>query len=82
MSGARIEQVELAAAHDGVAELIVTLAFENGGKSLVTLDEYAARNLMAARGVDDADALRGTSWEYVRDALAAASSRHQLAAAG
>ena len=81
MSGAAIRKVELAAAHDGAAKLIVTLAFENGGRSLVTLDEFAARKLMEARGVDTPAQLEGTSWEYVRDALAAASSRYQASAA-
>jgi len=76
MSGAVIDAVQLAAAHDGVAELIVTLRFENGGTSLVTLDEYAARHLLEAHATADPDALIGTGWEPVRDALAAASSRY------
>ena len=43
MAGAKISEVRLGAAHDGDAELVVTLRFANGGQSLVSLDEYAVR---------------------------------------
>ncbi len=76
MSGAVISRVQLAAAHDGDAELILSLRFENGGESLVSLDEHAVRALMDAHGFDDPDALVGTGWEPVRDALAASSNRY------
>lgn len=75
MSDAVIHHVKVAAAHDGVAELIVTLRFGNGGESLVTLDEFATRRLMETSGAEDPEALTGTSWEQVRDALAASSAR-------
>jgi hypothetical protein len=76
MSGAVIQHVRVAAAHDGVAELIVTLGFENGGRSLVTLDEFATRKLMELTGADQPDDLAGAGWEHVRDALAASSARY------
>ena len=76
MSGAVIQHIQVAAAHDGVAELIVTLQFENGGRSLVTLDDYATHRLMELSGVEKAEALEGTGWEHVRDALAASSARY------
>ena len=76
MSSAVIKQVQIAAAHDGVAELIVTLAFENGGRSLVTLDEFATSKLMESTGAEQPEDLTGTSWEHVRDALAASSARY------
>lgn len=75
MSGPTISHVEIAAAHDGEAELVVTLTYENGGRSLVTLDEYGARALLDSCGTSNADGLIGASWEKVRDALVAASSR-------
>lgn len=75
MSSAVIQHVQVAAAHDGIAELIVTLAFENGGRSLVTLDEYATRKLLESTGAGQPEELTGTSWEHVRDALAASSAR-------
>jgi hypothetical protein len=77
MSSATISHVQLAAAHDGIAELIVTLTFENGGKSLVTLDECAAQHLMSSTGRNKPEELNGTGWEFVRDALAASSARYQ-----
>lgn len=75
MSGPTISRVQVAAAHDGDAELIVTLAFGNGGQSLVALDEYAVRALLAACAAQTADDLIGASWEQVRDALIASSGR-------
>jgi len=75
MSSATISEVRIAAAHDGEAELIVTLSFENGGQS-VTLDEFAARTLLSSCAVDSADGLIGASWVQVRDALVASSGRY------
>lgn len=76
MSGAKVSQVQIAAAHDGEAELVVTLSFENGGQSLVALDEFAARSLLASCAADSADGLIGARWEQVRDALVASSGRY------
>jgi hypothetical protein len=76
MTGAVIKHVQVAAAHDGVAELIVTLEFETGGQSLVTLDEHAAQKLIESTGVDSAEDLAGQGWEHVRDALASSSARY------
>jgi hypothetical protein len=79
MSGAVISQVRLGAAHDGVAELVVTLRYDNGGETLVALDRHAADHLYAACGVSRseaaAEAFIGQGWECVRDALAASSNR-------
>lgn len=76
MSAAIIHHVEVAAGHDGIAELNVTLEYENGGRALITLDEYATRILMQSTGVDDPEDLTGKGWEHVRDALAASSARY------
>ncbi|WP_225206428.1 hypothetical protein [Novosphingobium huizhouense] len=81
MSGATISEVRIAAAHDGDAELVVVLTFANGGKSQVTLDEYATRSLMAAANADHADQLVGLGWDKVRDALIASSNRFVAPAA-
>ena len=75
MSGAVISRVQLGAAHDGAAELVVTLRFVGGGETLVPLDHVAAGHLMTACGVADADALLGQGWERVRDALEISSNR-------
>ena len=50
MSGAVISRVQLAAAHDGEAEMVVTLRFENGGESLVPLDEAILTTLSGKGG--------------------------------
>ena len=76
MSGAVITDVRLGAAHDGEAELVVTLRFENGGCSMVALDHAAATALIDACGAQDPGALIGQGWEHVRDALATASQRY------
>lgn len=75
MAGATISEVRIAAAHDGEAELLVTLTFANGGQSLVTLDEFAARSLLASTNASTSDQLIGVGWNHVRDALIASSSR-------
>ncbi len=75
MSGAVISRVQLAAAHDGDAELVVTLRYENGGESLVPLDEHAVRALMESCGATGPDDLVGKGWGHVRDALEVASNR-------
>ncbi len=76
MSGATISRIEVAAAHDGDAELVVTLTYENGGNAHVPLDDFAARALLAACGKSAPDELIGASWERVRDALIASSARY------
>ena len=76
MSHAPISHVQIAAAHDGEAELVVTLSFDNGGQSLVALDEFAASKLLASCAAESADGLIGASWEKVRDALVASSGRY------
>ncbi len=76
MSEAVISAVRIAAAHDGEAELLVTLAFANGGTSQVALDEYAARTLLDTCKGTGPDDLVGVGWEHVRDALIASSKRY------
>ncbi len=81
MAGATIRAVRVGAAHDGAAELCLTLGFANGGQSLVTLDDHAARALLTACGATTVDALIGVDWVQVRDALIAASGRFAEVAA-
>ena len=82
MSGAVISRVQLGAAHDGDAEIVLTLRFDNGGETLVSLDHHAASHLMTACGADHPDALLGQGWERVRDALEASSNRYAAAGPG
>lgn len=81
MSGAVISRVQLGAAHDGDAEMVLTLRYDNGGETAVALDGYAVDHLMNACGATDADGLVGHGWEPVRNALQAASNRYSSTAA-
>ncbi len=72
---ATITDVRLAAAHEGVAEIIVSLTFENGGRSEVALDQAAGARLMENCGASQVEDLIGRGWEHVRDALTGAYNR-------
>ena len=75
MVEASIEAVRVAAAHEGVAELVVTLAYENGGRTEVALDHLATSALLAACEVSEPEALIGAPWQKVRDALGVSWNR-------
>jgi len=77
MTGAVIDQARIAAAHEGVAELVVVLVHDNGGRSEVSLDQLASAALMDACGASHPDQLAGHSWEKVRDALGVSWNRFQ-----
>ncbi len=64
-----ITDVRLAAAHEGVAEIVVSLTFDNGGRSEVALDQAAGARLMENCGASEVQDLIGCGWEQVRDAL-------------
>ena len=69
MNAAVIAATRLAAAHDGVAELVVTLRHAGGAESEVRLDEPAVAALLDACGAAGPEELAGVGWEQVRDAL-------------
>jgi len=75
VSEATITSVRIAAAHEGVAELVVTLTHENGGRSEVALDNLATSALLNGCNVGDPDELIGVSWLKVRDALSVSWNR-------
>ena len=79
MTVAVISHIRLGAAHDGAAEMVLTLTYENGGETLVALDAHAAEHLMSACAARDAEDLMGQGWEKVRDALEASSNRFAAA---
>jgi hypothetical protein len=74
---ARIVNARIAAAHDGSAELVVTLGYDNGGTADVTLDEAAGAALMEACQASGLQDLTGHSWQSVRQALTTAYNRYQ-----
>jgi hypothetical protein len=75
VSEATITSVRIAAAHEGVAELVVTLTHDNGGRSEVALDTLATSALLNGCDVSDPDELIGVSWLKVRDALSVSWNR-------
>ena len=76
MATAVISAVRVAAAHDGVAELVVVLSHGNGGRSEVSLDEMAAAALFRACGASTASDLVGHGWEKVQEALGVSWNRY------
>lgn len=74
---ATISKVRLAAAHEGTAELIVTLQFDQGGQSEVALDRHASEALLHSCDAQSMDELIGQSWQQVRDALSTSYNRYQ-----
>jgi hypothetical protein len=67
----------VAAAHDGDAQLIVNISYENGGTSEVALDQAASAALMETCQVTNLDDLEGHSWEKIREALQVSYNRFQ-----
>ena len=75
--GAHVRSARVAAAHEGSAELIVTVAYPGGGTADVSLDGPASAALMNACDATSLDELRGASWESVRDALTISYNRYR-----
>jgi len=71
-----IKQARVAAAHEGTAEMVVSIEYDNGGITDVSLDAAAVEALMNSTRATSLDALIGTSWEQVRDALTTAYNRY------
>ena len=65
MSEAVIVSAEIAAAHDGDADLIVRVRFENGVVAPINLDAETAMKLMSACGASDINQLAGKPWQKV-----------------
>jgi hypothetical protein len=65
MNEAVIVSAEIAAGHDGQADLVVQLRYQNGVVAPVTLDPDTALKLMSACGVSDIKELAGQSWRKV-----------------
>ena len=72
---AKIDGARLVAAHDGVAELLVTIVYDNGGRTDVTLDSAATDALLRNCDATDISEVTGHSWEKVRDALTVSYNR-------
>ena len=64
-----IVAAEIAAGHDGAAELIVALRYGNGEVSTVALDTDAGLTLMRNCGVGQLSDLAGHSWRGILEVL-------------
>ena len=67
MAEAEICGAVIAAGHDGQAQLVVHVKYENGAIGSVTLDADRARRLMDQCGVEKAEDLRGQPWQRFLD---------------
>ncbi len=77
MQEAVIDGVRVAAAHEGVAELVVMLKHSNGGTSEVALDHLATDALLKFCDAATPAQLTGQSWSKVREAMAVSWNRFQ-----
>ena len=62
-----IVRAEIVAGHDGSAELMITLAYPNGGQAAISLDRQTGLALMAACGASAVEELAGQSWRRIVD---------------
>jgi hypothetical protein len=64
-----IERAEIAAGHDGTAELALAIRYENGATGQVVLDADTGFSIMRALGAADLKGLIGRSWREVSKGL-------------
>jgi hypothetical protein len=64
-----IERAEIAAGHDGTAELALSVRYDNGVIGQVVLDADTGFSVMRALGAADLNGLIGRSWREVSKGL-------------
>jgi hypothetical protein len=64
-----IEGAELAAGHDGRAELVLRLRYPNGATAELRLDEEAAALALDAAGIARLEDLIGKPWDILAGRL-------------
>lgn len=69
MPEARIADAVVSPGHDGEAELVVRVRYENGALGSVRLDAACAEKLLQSCGVDDLAGLCGQPWQRLLDVL-------------
>ena len=62
---ATIEAAEVAAGHDGRAELVLRLRYPNGASAELRLDEEAAAFALDAAGITRLEDLTGKPWDIL-----------------
>ena len=70
MPEAVIADAVVTAGHDGEAQLVVRVRYENGALGSVTLDASSARKLMEDCAASSAADLCGQPWQRLLDVLA------------
>ena len=70
-----IERAKVAAAHEGDAELVVSIRYSNDGCTDVALDALATAHLMDSCEATTLEQLAGHSWRKVQQALSASYNR-------
>ena len=66
---ATIVGAEIAGGHDGTAEMVVSIQYENGVTGSVTLDADTGFSIMQACGAADLAALIGRPWREISKGL-------------
>jgi hypothetical protein len=64
-----IERAEIAAGHDGTAELALSIRYENGNVGQLVVDADTGFAVMRACGAADLQGLIGRSWREVSKGL-------------
>jgi hypothetical protein len=62
---------DIAAGHDGSAEMVLSVQYENGVVSALVLDQRAGLDVMHACGAASLDALVGRPWREISKNLTA-----------
>lgn len=69
-----VSRAEVVGGHDGRAEILVELTYDNGGTTTISLDEEACLASLDDAGVDSLDDLVGHDWTVVLPALTTPAS--------
>jgi hypothetical protein len=68
---AKVIGADIAAGHDGSAELVLSVQYENGAVSSVVLDQASGLDVLRACAAADLDALVGRTWREISKTLTA-----------
>ncbi len=73
---ALISRAAVVGGHDGRAEIELTLTYDNGGTSTISLDEEACVASLDRAGISSIDQLVGQPWSVVLPALERQGEHH------
>jgi len=66
---ATITRAEVVGGHDGRAEVVVEITYENGGTTTISLDEEACTTSLDRAGIASIEQLVGQDWNVVLPAM-------------